>query len=172
MISGPDNSLTGERVVLVELCAADAAELAPLLDDPALHEFIGGEPLAEPELEARFERLAAGAPPDPAAEGEEWFNWVIRRTEDGAAVGTAQATVREGTTKLAWVVATAHQGRGYATQAARALVAWARSHGLEPAANIAPGHAVSERVAVRAGLAPTEESVDGERVWRGSADPR
>ncbi len=97
---------------------------------------------------------------------------MIRRTEDGAAVGTAQATVREGTAKLAWVVATAHQRRGYATQTARALVAWARGHGLEPAANIAPGHTVSERVAERAGLAPTEESVDGERVWRGSAEPR
>ncbi len=49
-------------VTLVPLVAADAHELAPLLDDPALHGFIGGEPLAEPELEARFERLAAGAP--------------------------------------------------------------------------------------------------------------
>jgi RimJ/RimL family protein N-acetyltransferase len=71
---------------------------------------------------------------------------------------------------LAWVIASDWQGRGYATETARALVAWAQRNGLTPMANIHPQHAGSERVAARAGLEPTDERVAGERVWR--APPR
>ncbi len=79
-----------ERLELAPLEIADAAELADVLADPALHAFIGGRPLTEPELRARYERLVAGSP-DP---GERWLNWTVRRTADGQAVGTVQATVR------------------------------------------------------------------------------
>lgn len=148
---------------LVPLTAADAAELAPLLDDPALHRFIGGEPLSLPELEERYRRLEAGAPPD---RNEEWLNWVIRRRADGQAVGTAQATVRGDTVLVAWVIATVWQGRGYAKAAARALVGWLRDdRGLTVAANIHPEHAASEHVAQAAGLTLTDRWADGERVW-------
>jgi RimJ/RimL family protein N-acetyltransferase len=160
--------LAAERLVagdlrLDPLAATDAHELAPLLDDRRLHEFIGGEPLSEAELEARYRRLVQGAPPGT---GAAWLNWTIRRGADGAAVGTAQATVTGGEAALAWVVASAWQGRGYATEAARALVAWARRNGLEPTANVHPQHAASERVASDAGLRPTDERAAGERVWR------
>jgi hypothetical protein len=37
---------------------AHAAELAPLLDDPCLHEFTGGAPLSAAALAARYARLA------------------------------------------------------------------------------------------------------------------
>ena len=57
----PETLLAGD-LRLDPLEVGDASELAPLLDDPALHEFIGGRPLAEPELEARYRRLVAGAP--------------------------------------------------------------------------------------------------------------
>ena len=148
---------------LVPLTAADAAELAPLLDDPALHRFIGGEPLSLPELEERYRRLEAGAPPD---RNEEWLNWVIRRRADGQAVGTAQATVRGDTVLVAWVIATVWQGRGYAKAAAQALVGWLRAdRGLTVVANIHPEHAASEHVAQAAGLTLTDRWADGERVW-------
>jgi RimJ/RimL family protein N-acetyltransferase len=63
---------------------------------------------------------------------------------------------------LAW------QGRGYAVEAASALVAWLRERGVtEVAAHIHPGHTASARVAGRIGLAPTGELDDeGEQVWR------
>jgi RimJ/RimL family protein N-acetyltransferase len=155
--------LRAAELELIPLTAADAAELAPLLDDPALHRFIGGEPLAPEQLEARYRRLEAGAPPET---GEEWLNWVIRRREDGQAVGTAQATLRSDTALVAWVIATRWQGRGYAKAAARALVAWLTDErGLTVAANIHPEHAASERVAQAAGLSLTERWAYGERVW-------
>jgi RimJ/RimL family protein N-acetyltransferase len=148
---------------LIPLTAADAAELAPLLDDPALHRYIGGEPLSPAELEERYRRLEAGAPPE---RGEEWLNWVIRRREDGQAVGTAQATIRGDTALVAWVIATAWQGRGYAKATARALVAaLADARGLDVLANIHPEHVASERVAQAAGLTLTDRWADGERVW-------
>jgi RimJ/RimL family protein N-acetyltransferase len=151
------------EIELVPLTAADAAELAPLLDDLALHRYIGGQPLSPAELEERYRRLEAGAPADS---GEQWLNWVIRRREDGQAVGTAQATIRGDTALVAWVVATAWQGRGYAKAAASALVSWLRDEcGLKVAANIHPEHAASEHVARAAGLTLTDAWADGERVW-------
>jgi RimJ/RimL family protein N-acetyltransferase len=156
-------SLPAGELRLDPLVAEDAKELAPLLDDPGLHEFIGGQPLSEAALEARYRRLVRGA---PAGGGATWLNWTIRRQADGRAVGTAQATVTRGDAALAWVVAGAWQGRGYGTEAARALVDWAKRNGLAPRANIAPGHTASERVASRAGLRPSGQWAAGERVWR------
>lgn len=153
---------------------ADAAadELAVALADPALHAVIGGRPPTAAELRARHARWLVG--PGPAT-GESWLNWVLRlRTGDaaGAAVGTLQATVHrrgpDGTraAEVAWVVGTPWQRRGYAGEAAQALVAWLADTGATVEAHIAAGHEPSERVAARAGLAPTAETVDGERVWR------
>jgi RimJ/RimL family protein N-acetyltransferase len=156
-------SLAAGELRLDPLQPADAGELAPLLDDPGLHEFIGGEPLSEPELEARFRRLVRGAPP---GSGATWLNWTIRRRADGRAVGTAQATLIDGDATLAWVVAAKWQGRGYGSEAARALVAWAEGEGLTASANVHPGHMASERVAARAGLRATDDWAAGERVWR------
>src|SRR5947199_4579863 len=51
------------RLDLEPLAVAHAAELAPLLDDAALHEFTGGTPLSEAALTARYTRLAARRSP-------------------------------------------------------------------------------------------------------------
>jgi RimJ/RimL family protein N-acetyltransferase len=161
-------SLTGEEVTLDPLRPEDAAELAPLLDDPLLHRFIGGEPLSPGELEARYRRLAAGS---PSGSDAVWLNWTIRRRADTQAVGTAQATVVGATAQLAWVVASRWQGRGYASDAALALVKWAAEHGLTATAHVDPSHTASERVASHAGLRPTSDWVDGERVWRSAGSP-
>jgi hypothetical protein len=62
-----DRGWPTERLDLEPLTEAHAAELAPLLDDPALHEFTGGTPLPETALTAR----AAGlAPTTDVHEGE------------------------------------------------------------------------------------------------------
>jgi RimJ/RimL family protein N-acetyltransferase len=137
-----------------------------VLADERLHEFTGGQPASHAELLARYERWAAGSP-DP---GQVWLNWVIRRREDGQPVGTVQATVVTdgGTTAyVAWVVGTPWQGQGFAAEAAIALVAWLRAAGAaEIVAHIHPEHRASAAVAARAGLRPTDETADGERVWR------
>ena len=73
----------------------------------------------------------------------------------------------ESTAEIAWLIGVPWQGLGYASEAAAALVAWLDGLGLATIeANVHPRHQASEKVAARAGLAPTEELVDGERVWR------
>src|SRR5262249_15194966 len=46
-----------ERLDLEPLAVAHATELAPLLDDPRLHEFIGGAPVSAAALADRYRRL-------------------------------------------------------------------------------------------------------------------
>jgi len=164
---GPEQTIGTERLVLTPLQVEDAGELVRVLADPALHRFTGGRPATLEELRARYAAMVAG----PGRADERWRNWVVRRRDDDRAVGTVQATLtRHGgrwTAAVAWVVGAAWQGRGYASEAARALVGWlGRQEVDEVVAHVHPDHLASARVAARAGLQPTPERVDGEQVWR------
>jgi RimJ/RimL family protein N-acetyltransferase len=152
------------RLRLVPLSPADADELVPVLADPALYAFTGGEPPSLGELRARYERQAGGSSPDGS---EVWANWIIRRAADGAAVGYVQASVGAAGGDLAWVVGTAWQGRGYAGEAAVAAATFLRQAGVSPlTAHVHPRHEASQRVAARAGLTRTGAiGRDGEEVW-------
>ena len=144
-----------------------ADEMVGVLDDERLHEFIGGRPLALAELRERYQRLAVGG----SADGRQlWLNWIVRGN-DGAAMGTVQATVTPGSdgarALVAWVIGARWQRRGVATEAARALIEWLRDQGVGSiAAHVHPRHEASQRVAQRLGLVPTDEESDGEQVWR------
>ncbi len=160
------------RLSLEPLTAAHATELAPLLDDRSLHEFTGGAPLSAAALAARYARLAGRRSPDG---GQLWGNWVLRVRATGQAAGTVQATLpaggpAAGQAEVAWVVARAAQGRGYAKEAARSLVALLRADGWTVAAYIHPGHLASQRVAQAAGLSPAAGLRDGELRWASPAN--
>jgi len=156
-----------ERLDLEPLEPADAAELGPALNEASLHRFIGGAPLGARELAARYERLAARRSPD----GDQlWGNWVLRVRQTGAAVGTVQATLPAdgpavGPAEVAWVVAGAAQGHGFAKEAARSLTARLSEDGWSVAAYIHPGHCASRRVASAAGMTITATVRDGEQCW-------
>jgi RimJ/RimL family protein N-acetyltransferase len=158
--------LRTDRLSLVPLRPDDAAEMEGVLGDPALHAFTGGDPLDAASLRERFERLGAGR----SADGREaWHNWIVRLLATGEAVGTVQATLvaDRSTAEIAWVIGVPWQGRGYASEAARAVVTWLDGIGLATIdAHVHPEHAASEKVAARAGLSLTDELVEGERVWR------
>ena len=159
--------LAASRLVLEPLRLEHEAELAPGLADLGLHAFTGGEPDSPPELHARIARQVRGRSPDGR---DVWMNWVLRDGRE--VVGTVQATIRpDGVAEVAWVVFTAFQGRGYAREAAAALVEWLLASGRAHAvvAHIHPDHAASAAVARAAGLAPTADRHDGEVVWRRAA---
>lgn len=166
MIDPNEGWRTG-RLSMEPVTAAHAAELAPVLDDPGLHEFIGGEPRSAAELRARYERLTTRA----SADGTEiWAHWVIRVSATGAAIGTVEATLpaagpATGPAEVAWVLGRIGQGQGYAAEAAASLVERLRAAGWTVIAHVHPGHLASQRVAGRAGLAPTGQVVDGEIRW-------
>lgn len=155
-----------KRLELLPLRVAHAEEMAQVLADPALHTYIGGTPDTPEQLRSRYQRLCVGSP-DPTV---SWLNWVIRLREDDRLTGTVQATISSTgqglLAEIAWVVGTAWQGKGIATEAAAALVNWLDQqpvHGI--VAHIHPDHQASAAVATAAGLTPTDTWHDGERRW-------
>ena len=162
-------ALDSERLHLEPLTVEHADEMTAVLDDPDLHVFIGGQPDTREELRARYEQLVVGQSHDGR---ERWLNWVIRRRDDGRAVGTVQATVtkqdRTLTAEIAWVIGTGQQRQGFAREAALAMVARLREQGVTMiVAHIHPQHEASIAVARAVGLAPTDALVDGEVRWEG-----
>ncbi|WBB65842.1 GNAT family N-acetyltransferase [Micromonospora sp. WMMD812] len=156
-----------ERLVLEPLRVGHAEEMAPLLDDERLHEYVGGRPDTPEELRARYARQVAGHSPDGA---QGWLNWIVRHRDTGAALGVVQATVRldgeRAVAELAWVVAAPQQGRGYAGEAAAGMVGWLDRQGIRALiAHVHPDHRASARVAERLGLRATDVVVDGELRW-------
>ena len=155
------SQLATDRLDLEPLRVDHAEEMTAVLGDPALYVFTGGEPPSTAELRRRYALQVAGRSPD----GEErWLNWIVRRRAQGDAIGYVQATVRGGAADVAWVIGVPWQGRGYAAEAAMAIVAWL---GGPVTAHIHPDHKGSASVARRLGLEPTDEIEDGEVVWRG-----
>jgi RimJ/RimL family protein N-acetyltransferase len=126
--------------------------------------------LSAAALAARFARLAVRRSPD----GDHlWGNWVLRIRATGAVAGMVQATLpaggpQAGPAEVAWVVIRTTQGRGYAKEAARSLVALLQEAGWTVIAHIHPGHVASQRVARAAGLSPTTDVHDGEVRWIGT----
>ena len=170
----PTPALRTARLALEPLRVDHADEMVALLADRALYTFYDDE--ASPtldELRSRYTRQSAGV----SADGTEvWHNWILRDLATGEAAGFVQATVRDvdvgASAELAWVVGTAYQGRGYATEAAvaaRDAITGPGSASGDDAtlvqAHIAPGHGASETVARRLGLAPTTTVHDGEILW-------
>ena len=151
-----------ERLTLLPLRAEHADELVGVLDDPALHAFIGGAPETLAQLRERYARWAAGSP-DPAV---YWGNWAIRLEGEGCLAGTVQATIEGARAEIAWVVGTGWQGRGIATEAARGLVARLIEEGVPTViAHVHPDNVASARVAAAAGMRPTGREQDGEAEW-------
>jgi RimJ/RimL family protein N-acetyltransferase len=159
------------RLALLPLRAEHADEMAAVLADPDLYTFTGGCPPTRQELRAHYERMIAGSP-DPAV---SWCNWVIQIHGPGCLAGTVQATISTSdvpVAEVAWVVGTQWQGRGIATEAARALITWLGRQSIQTViAHIHPRHQASAAVAAAAGLSPTDESQDGETRWRLTMGP-
>lgn len=160
-------SLRSADLILEPLRVEHVEEMAPLLDDAKLHVYIGGEPASPEGLRERYRRQVVGH----SGDGEQlWFNWVLRREDTRRAAGYVQATVStesdEVVAEIAWVVASAHQGRGYAQQAAAAMVHWLGEAGADRIiAHVHPDHWASRAVAANIGMTPTETVVDGEVRW-------
>ena len=115
---------------------------------------------------SRYKRLTVGQSAD---ESELWLNWIVRTTVDATPVGVMQATVAAdgSAADVAWEVGVPWQGRGIASEGARAVVSWLVEHDVPLHPRPRPSRPrASRRVATHAGLEPTNEVEDGEVVWR------
>jgi RimJ/RimL family protein N-acetyltransferase len=170
-----DERIQAKQLVLVPVRADDADELAAIFADERLYAFTGGKPGSVEDLRRTLGRLAQDRASDPTAQ----LNWVVRRRNDGEAVGMLQAIFSSGgrAAEIAWLVGVPWQGQGLASEAAMAVVVWLEARGVEQiTAWIRPDHHVSESVASRAGLTVTEEvrtsdrHAQVERLWRRQQD--
>jgi RimJ/RimL family protein N-acetyltransferase len=112
-----------ERLLLEPLARSQAEEMFPVLSDPAVYEWLDyGPPSSVEALRSLYVRLEAGHSSDGR---EVWLNRLVR-LHGGPAIGYVQATVYPAQkTYLGYVLASAHWGKGYATEAMAALL-----HGL------------------------------------------
>ena len=141
--------LATERLWLRRPEPADADAYLALFLQPAVEEWLRPEPLA-PFAAAELTRMLE-------EDIEHWEDagfgpWALIERESGAYVGRAglRWTAIEGAAEveLAWTVDPGRQGRGYATEAARAALELARAERIEEvAALVLPVNLASRRVA-------------------------
>ena len=114
-------ALVTPRLKLEPLVVAHADALYPVLADPRQLEYLDdGPPASLDALRERYRKLESRR----SADGREhWLNWALLPLDgNGAAIGFVQATVLED--RRAWVayeVAHPLWGRGFATEATRAM---------------------------------------------------
>lgn len=138
---------------LTALIAGDRSTLEAATD-ARFPEPLAAPPLMEDVLPAFLAALRA----DPAA--APWWARLIVLRETGeatGAIGFAGPPDDAGMVTMGYSLYPAFQGQGIASEAARALVAWALAQpGVRRVrATIAPGHVASARVATAAGLRRT-----------------
>jgi RimJ/RimL family protein N-acetyltransferase len=138
--------LESERLVLRRLRAEDAPHLARLFDG---------------DWEAIRQTGRMPYPPTTAAmrawirghAGPGGQSFLIVRKDDQAVLGAIGFGGEGGTAELGYALGRAHWGRGYATEAVRAMIALARERGLEALeAHIFTGNSASARVVEKAGF--------------------
>ncbi|HUF73874.1 MAG TPA: GNAT family N-acetyltransferase [Gammaproteobacteria bacterium] len=159
-----DARISTARLELTPLRRDHAEEMFSILSDVSLYEHTRGVPPASvSELHARYTYLESRRSPDGT---EAWLNWVLVEIATGMSIGYVQVTVTSQHADIAWVVGTLWQRRGFATEAANAVVAWLRCAGVRAVrARIHPMHSASQRVAANAELSLTHETIAGECVW-------
>lgn len=132
-----------QRLELVPLRAEDAAELAAVLEGEPLHVLTGGASLS----------------------------WALRRSDDAQLLGVVGAlSVRRAgrrIVRVALLVGREWRGRGYASEAARAVVDWLWRNGAsDVVAHVHTRDVAAQVVAARAGLEPTDDRIGDEQIWR------
>jgi RimJ/RimL family protein N-acetyltransferase len=143
--------LETERLVQRGHRAEDLDDCVALWSDPDVTRFIGGKPSTREEVWARLLRYVG-----------HWSIagygfWQIRERATGRFVGEAgladfkRDLPFDGAPEAGWVLAPWSHGKGYATEAMTAVLAWADPTHPRTVCIIDPDNAASLRVAARCG---------------------
>ncbi len=156
-------SLQTARLTLRPHSLSDFPDTAALWADPEVVRFIGGRPLTREESWTRFLRYVGHW----TALGFGY--WTVRETASGRFVGEVgfgdykrdldpplDGVPEGGSVRAAWAA-----GRGYATEAVTAALAWGDEAfgGRDTACLIRPDHLGSIRVAGKVGFVETQRSL-------------
>lgn len=116
----PPERITTERLVLRRPKSSDAAAKFEYGHDPEVARYMDW-PLTENlgDAAASIERAVSGW------ESGDEYAWVITVKPDDRAVGNVACRVRDHAVDLGFVIGRSSWGRGYATEAAKAVLDWA-----------------------------------------------
>lgn len=108
------------RLALEPQVAAHAEEMFAVLGDPAIYEYENEPPPSLEWLRQRYARLETR---QSASGGERWLNWVVRLRASNL-IGYVQATLHpDGRAAIAYELASAFWGQGFAREAVAAMIA-------------------------------------------------
>jgi len=112
-------TIKAARIELEPQVVSHAEEMFEVLSDPAIYEYENEPPRSLDWLRERFRKLESRRSPDGA---QHWLNWVIR-VEGSGLIGYVQATVYpDGHAAIAYELASRYWGRGFASEAVRAMI--------------------------------------------------
>jgi RimJ/RimL family protein N-acetyltransferase len=162
--------LVTERLRLRRSVGDDAPAISAYRSDPEVHRFQGWERTDVEAVRAEIEEMRGRAPGEPGG----WVQLTLEEPATGALlgdVGISPVEEEAGVVKVGYTVDPAFQGRGYATEAVRALVAYAFDtlHADVVRMHASANNAASIRVAEKAGLRFVERRQyrDGDEIWFG-----
>jgi RimJ/RimL family protein N-acetyltransferase len=111
-------TIKAARIELEPQVVSHAEEMFEVLSDPAIYEYENEPPRSLEWLRERFRKLETRRSADGT---QRWLNWVIRVPGSGL-IGYVQATVYpDGRAAIAYELASRHWGRGFASEAVRAM---------------------------------------------------
>ena len=162
----PDWPLRTERLDLRPYLESDLEVFHAMRADPEVVRYLYEGPMT---LDEARERLAARLGPRTLAAEDDWLPAAIVERESGVMVGDVGLnwrSVEHRTGEVGFILDAAHQGRGYATEAARALIDWGfRTFGLHRVIGRTEArNAASARVLERLGMRLEAHLVENEWV--------
>jgi RimJ/RimL family protein N-acetyltransferase len=158
-----------ERLVLRRSRPEDAPAIAAYRADPEVNRYQGWDRTDEDSIRNQIQEMAGRAPGEPG-----WIQLTLEERHEGALVGDVGLSPAEdtpGAVKIGYTLAPPYQGRGYATEAVRALIDYA-FHTLDAdlvqayaLAKNTPSIRLMERVGMH--LAGRFEHHENGEVWHG-----
>jgi RimJ/RimL family protein N-acetyltransferase len=159
-----------ERLLLRRSRPEDAETISAYRSDPQVHRYQGWERTDADGIRTEIELMAGRAP----GEAGGWVQLSVEERDGGRLVGDvglSPADDEPGVIKVGYTITPERQGRGYATEAVRALIAYAFDElGAEvvrayASARNLPSIKVAEKVGMR--LMERFEGRDDDHVWYG-----
>jgi RimJ/RimL family protein N-acetyltransferase len=171
MRTDPDfEPILTERLRLRRSRPDDAATISAYRSDPEVNRQQGWDRTDPEGVRAEIEEMAPRVPGEPGG----WVQFTVEERETGRLVGDVGLSPAEGepgVIKVGYTVSPAFQGRGYATEAIRALIEYALG---TLGADVVRAYASAEnvpsiRVAEKVGMQLKERfrHREGDEVWYG-----
>ncbi|HZC74623.1 MAG TPA: GNAT family N-acetyltransferase [Gaiellaceae bacterium] len=150
----PDWPVETPRLTLRPFVAEDFAAMHAMRSGAEVARYLYGEPMSEDETRTLLEKKMVGS---AWAQEDDWLTAAAVERASGTTVGDVSlhwVSERDKTAEIGFIIDPRHHGKGFATEAARALVEWAFASGFHrvigrtEARNTASAH-VLEKLGMR-----------------------